>query len=148
MSHQKYRLKQTYIGHLKKGTDLLKGITDYIVKNKIQLGEIRGLGAVSNAVIWYFNQNSKEYEELRFDEHLEITSLYGNISILNYEPFPHVHVTLGNSKGQLFGGHLAEGSTVFVAELLIHEFEGEKIVRERDPGTGLYLWDYRQELLA
>ncbi len=148
MSHQRYKLKQTYIGHLKRGTDLLNGITDYIVKHKIQTGEIRGLGAVSKAVVWYFNQNTKEYEEITFDEHLEILSLYGNISIRNYEPFAHVHVMLGNNKGEAFGGHLATGSIVFAAEMIIHEFDGEKIVRERDPETGLYLWDYRQELLA
>ncbi len=148
MSHQSYKLKQTYIGQLKQGTDLLKGINDYIIKNKIQIGEVRGLGAVSKAVIWYFNQHTKEYETITFDEHLEILSLYGNISIRNYEPFAHVHVTLGNSKGHAFGGHLAEGSIVFAAEIMIHEFEGEKIVRERDEKTGLYLWDYRQELLA
>ena len=148
MSHQRYKLKHTYIGHLKRGTDLLKGLTGYIVKNKIQIGEIRGMGAVSKAVIWYFNQNTKEYEEIILDEHLEILSLYGNISIRDYEPFAHVHVTLGNRNGHAFGGHLADGSIVFAAEIMIHEYDGEKIVRERDEETGLYLWDYRQELLA
>jgi uncharacterized protein len=148
MSHQIYKLKKTYIGHLKEGTDLLNGITEYIIKNKIQIGEIRGLGAVTKAVVWYFNQNTKEYENITFDEHLEILSLYGNISIRNYEPISHLHITLGNNKGHAFGGHLAEGTMVFAAEIMIHEFEGEKIVRERDEKTGLYVWDYRQELLA
>lgn len=148
MSHQSYKLKQTYIGQLKRGTDLLKGITDYIVKNKITIGEIRGLGAVSKAVVKYFNQSTGEYETITFDEHLEILSLYGNISIIEYDPFAHVHVTLGNKKGQAFGGHLAEGSIVYVAEIMIHEFEGKKLVRERDDKTGLYLWDYRRELIV
>lgn len=75
MSHQSYSLKQTYIGQLKRGTDLLRGITDYIVKHKITIGEIRGLGAVSKAVIRYFNQNTDEYETITFDEQLEIVVL-------------------------------------------------------------------------
>ncbi len=148
MSHHSYKLKQTYIGQLKRGTDLLGGITDYIVKNKITIGEIRGLGAVSKAVVKYFNQNTEDYETITLDEHLEILSLYGNISIRDYDPFAHVHVTLGNRKGKAFGGHLAEGSIVYVAEIMIHEFEGIKIVRERDEKTGLYLWDYRKELIV
>lgn len=148
MSHQSYKLKQTYIGHLREGSDLLKGITGYIVKNKIRTGEVRGLGAVTRAVIRYFNQETKEYETITFDDPFEILSLYGNISIQDYEPFPHIHVTLGDNKGRAFGGHLAEGTIVFLAEIMIHEFEGEKIIRERDEKTGLYLWDYRQELLA
>jgi uncharacterized protein len=148
MSHHAYRLKQTYIGQLKRGTDLLTGISDYIIKNKISIGEVRGLGAVSKAVVMYFNQQTEEYESITFDEQLEILSLYGNISIKEYDPFPHLHITLGNRKGEAFGGHLAEGTIVYVAELMIHEFEGSKLARERDEKTGLYLWDYRRELIV
>jgi uncharacterized protein len=148
MSHHRYKLKQTYIGYLPHGSDLLNGITGYIIKNKVQIGEIRGLGAVSRAVIRYFNQNSLGYETITLDEHLEILSLYGNISIRDYEPFAHVHLTLGNNRGQAFGGHLAEGTIVFAAEIMIHEFEGRKIVRDRDEKTGLYVWDYKQELVG
>jgi uncharacterized protein len=147
MPKQTYSLKRTYIGKLVKGTDLLNGITGHITANKIQAGEIRGLGAVSRAVVWYYDQVKKKYEEIVFDRHMEILSLYGNVSIRDDEPFAHCHITLSDEKGQAFGGHLAEGTIVFASEIMIHEFDGEKIVREFDEETGLYLWNYQRELL-
>jgi len=39
---------------------------------------------------------------------MEMTSLMGNISIMEGEPFPHLHVTLADANFQLLGGHLSE----------------------------------------
>jgi uncharacterized protein len=148
MSNQIYKHKRAFVGRLPKGSDLLLGITDYIVKHKVTLGEVRGLGAVSRAVLQFFSQERREYETITYDESLEILSLYGNISIRDHDPFPHLHIVLGNKRGEAFGGHLTTGTIVYAAEIVIHEFDGKKLLRGRDPETGLYLWDIYTELIV
>ncbi len=148
MSHQIYKYKRTFIGRLPNGADLLKGITEYIIKHKISIGEVHGIGAVSRSAILYYNQQTKEYEKIAIDEPMEMLSLAGNISIRDHDPYPHLHIVLGDRTGRTFGGRLAGGTIVFAAEIVIREYEGERLYRERDPGTGLHLWDYRSELLV
>ena len=73
-------------------------------------------------------------------DNFEITSLTGNISQMKGQPYLHCHITLADSKYQVFGGHL-EAATVSAT------FEGwirtsqTKIERATDPQTGLNLLD-------
>jgi predicted DNA-binding protein with PD1-like motif len=43
--------------------------------------------------------------------------------------------------GNVFGGHLMNGTEIFAAEFYIEELFGQDLVREEnDPQTGLPLW--------
>ena len=52
----------------------------------------------------------------------------------------HAHINLADSEGRTFGGHLAEGTTIFATELYLEELKGEKKIRRFDQETGLTLW--------
>ena len=102
---------------------------------------------MQGAKLAYYNQQSLEYEELDFRDPMEIVSLYGNISLRNNVPFAHVHVVLSDAEGVARGGHLLPGGTpVFACELMIEEFEGEPLIRQKDDTTGLTLWSKDREL--
>lgn len=129
------------MGRLPKGADLLESLTDICSRKGIKLGEVRAIGAVSRARIGYYDQTERVYRFLEFNDHLEITSLVGNVSLKDGKPFVHAHVTLADEKGSVFGGHLAEGTLIFAAEYVIREFLSTEIpAREFDDETGLYLW--------
>jgi len=97
-------------------------------------------GAVERAVISYYNQDKRVYQDIEFDQHLEIVSCLGNLSLRDGVPAAHLHVTFGDSKGHLIGGHLQKGTVVFAGEFVIEEIVGPDLHREHDSETDLPLW--------
>jgi predicted DNA-binding protein with PD1-like motif len=135
-----YKIKRTLIGQLAFGSDLYDGLTQIVQRENIRLGRISGIGATIHAVVAYYDQNAKKYNPLEFSGGMEILNLQGNVSIRDAKPFVHVHILLGDVKGNVFGGHLLQGTKLFACEVTIDEFEGEELVRAHDERTGLHLW--------
>ncbi len=132
---------QKIMGRLAKGDDLLGALTNICQELGITLGEVKAIGAVSQARIGYYHQDTRQYEWLELDRHLEILALEGNISLKDGQPFVHAHVILGDGQGRAYGGHLAEGTIVFAAEFVIQELKADRSLnRQMDDETGLFLW--------
>ncbi len=122
------------------GSDLLKELQQYVLANNINLAWLSGVGAVSQAVIRYYDQPKQEWVDNRLDKRLEVAGMWGNVSLLNGEPIVHVHIVLAEETGRTFGGHLADGTLVFNMEILLTTLTGPPVVRKMDPQTGLTLW--------
>lgn len=134
-------VKRRFMGRFKYDNDLLQEITTFITNENIRSGEIRIIGAVKKARFGYFNQSTKEYKFIEKNEHMEILSAIGNISLKNGKPFPHVHITLADKDGNVFGGHLMEGTKIFAAEFVIVDYGENNLERVDDKSTGLQLWN-------
>lgn len=132
--------KNTFIGKLEHGADLLEELTNICKENDIHLGKVTALGAVQKARLGYYNQDKKEYNFFEIDKPLEITNLTGNISLRDGQPMVHAHITLSDSDGKAFGGHLAPGTIVFACEFVITVLDGPQLTRGHDEATGLPLW--------
>ena len=129
------------MGRLKKGDDLLAALTSICQEIGITLGEVKAIGAVSQARVGYYHQDTRQYEWLDLPRPLEILALEGNISLKDGKPFVHAHVMLSDGDGRAFGGHLADGTIVFAAEFVIQELKAEQSLhRQMDEETGLFLW--------
>ena len=81
--------------------------------------------------IGYYNLSTKAYQEKVFESGMEVTSLNGNLSILDGEQFFHIHVTLGDEDYRLYGGHLISGIVSITMELVFTPYEGE-VIRAMD----------------
>ena len=138
--YNEVQAERCFIGKLDYGGDLLGELTSVCEKEKICLGTVEAIGAVQKARCGYYDQQKKEYNFFEINEHLEITSLLGNVSIRDGKAMVHAHVTLADEKGKAFGGHLAEGTVVFACEFVIRVCTGADHVREHDEQTGLPLW--------
>ncbi|AGB20024.1 PPC domain-containing DNA-binding protein [Thermoanaerobacterium thermosaccharolyticum] len=134
-------VKRRFMGRFKYDNDLLQEINTFITSENIRSGEIRIIGAVKKARFGYFNQSTKEYKFIEKNEHMEILSAIGNISLKNGKPFPHVHITLADKDGNVFGGHLMEGTKIFAAEFVIVDYGESNLERVDDEFTGLQLWN-------
>ena len=129
------------IGRLRKGDDLLGALTGICQEMGITLGEVKAIGAVSQARIGYYHQDTRQYEWLDLPQPREILALEGNISLKDGQPFVHAHIMLSDGEGRAFGGHLADGTLVFAAEFVIQELKADKSLdRQMDEETGLFLW--------
>ncbi|MBC8373209.1 MAG: DNA-binding protein [Planctomycetes bacterium] len=134
-------LQRCYMCRGAHGSDLLGEITDFCRDRGITLGRVEALGALVRARLGYYNQNTRQYETLDFDEHLEITNLAGNVSVKGGEPIVHAHVTLAGDRGIAYGGHLVPGCEIFACEFVVQEFDGPQLTRGLDEQTGLPLWN-------
>jgi predicted DNA-binding protein with PD1-like motif len=122
------------------GSDLLKELQKYVLAKNINLAWLSGVGAVSRAVIRYYDQPKQDWVDLEFDQRLEVTGMWGNVSLLNGQPIVHVHIVLADETGRCFGGHLADGTTVFNLEIMLTTLQGPNVVRKMDEQTGLTIW--------
>lgn len=139
--HQQVKCGRQIIGRFESGDDLLAALTKLCQEKKVKLGTFSIIGAVTGAKLGYYNQDEKKYTGcVELNKKLEITSCIGNISIKDGEIFPHAHITLADWEGKAYGGHLMPGTIVFAAEFFIQELKGKDLIRQRDPKTGLPLW--------
>jgi predicted DNA-binding protein with PD1-like motif len=131
---------KTFMGKLEFGGDLLEELTSVCDQNDIRLGRAEALGAVQKARIGFYNQQARKYDFIEIDKPMEITKLIGNISLRDGKPMVHAHITLSDSQGNAFGGHLAPGTIVFACEFIVNSYDGPDHIRDYDEQTGLPLW--------
>ena len=88
------------------------------------------VGSLSSAQVRFANQ----VDIIKIEGPLEIVALSGTIASFGGS---HLHLCVSDAKGQIFGGHLKEGSIVrTTAEVVIGVIEGFAFHRELDPKTG------------
>ncbi|WP_175059432.1 PPC domain-containing DNA-binding protein [Thermococcus sp. 2319x1] len=130
---------RSFLFRIPKGKEFLSAVNEFAKKHNVLIGTISAIGTLKNPKIGYFEEESGQYKVIELEGTYELVSALGNISIKDGDPFAHIHVSLGDKEGRLFGGHLIEGE-VFVAEVYIHELLGEPLIRKPQE-NGLALWD-------
>ena len=143
----------TWFIRLEKGEEILESLTKFCKKFKSftgATGTITGIGAVSYAEIGWFDPEYKKYVTKVYRENREITSLIGNLSLKEKEPFFHIHVTLSNAAFEVRGGHLVKALISATGEFVLRTFRlpgpSTDLKRKQDEETGLYLWDELQKM--
>ena len=125
---------------LARGTDMLRSLNEAAAHLGISAGTVQAIGAVAELAVAYFVQEEKRYHDMRFPEHMEIGSALGNVSVKDGEPFVHMHVTATRMDGSTVGGHLTDGTRVFLIEAYFRALDGPAPVREQDDDIGLAVW--------
>ncbi len=131
----------TYVLSVDNHQDIVPAITAFCKRTGIISGEIRGLGAVSKAVIRYYSPVTKKYEDHVFAEQMEIASLTGNVSMKDGEVYLHIHAVFGRNDCSCIGGHLLDATISGACELFIEDLE-VKAGRKYDEETGLNLYEF------
>ncbi|MGF1704002.1 DNA-binding protein [Photobacterium makurazakiensis] len=115
---------------LTRGADLKSAIADYVNENNIQAGSLLStVGCLSIAVIRLANES----QLLTLDGPLEVLSLSGTLTPNHV----HLHISVADSLGKVYGGHLVEGSIVsYTAEVCLASYQNLVFSREYDEETG------------
>jgi predicted DNA-binding protein with PD1-like motif len=122
------------------GSDLLPELDAFVRQHGINLGWLTGVGAVSRATIRYYDQPNQTWVDNDLDQRLEVTGLWGNVSLMNGEPGVHIHCVLADEQGRCYGGHLGPNTLVFNLEIQLTTLTGPSVLRKMDPQTGLFVW--------
>jgi uncharacterized protein len=129
---------RTYLLEFRPGQEVMKGLLAFARKHELVAGHLTGIGAISDAVIGYFDPQKKAYLRNHEKGQAEVLSLTGNLALYNDEPFFHVHVALGLRDGTTRGGHLFEATVCPTVELVLTTY-ARSVRRKIDPETGLPL---------
>ena len=138
MNYREVTPTREFLCSLDNGADWREEIEEFAAREKIESAWFNAMGAVSDAEVWFYDQETKEYQSVQFDEPLEVAACVGNVALLDGEPFAHTHAVLSRRSGQSLAGHLNSG-TVFAGEVYLRAFE-EPLEREHDAVTDLDLW--------
>lgn len=122
------------------GDEVISVLERFAADQNIGAAQFTAIGAFSEAVIAYFDWETKEYEKIPVREQVEVLVLAGDVALKDEQPSIHAHVVLGRRGGATIGGHLVEARVRPTLELILHESPLD--LRKRvDDRTGLALID-------
>lgn len=104
---------------LEQGEDIVEAVTNIARDKNGKFGTVSGIGACSEVELNFYNLETKTYEKKLIQEPLELTSLLGNISHIDDQPFAHLHATFGTNKYETYSGHLSKATVSATAEIVI-----------------------------
>ncbi|KVN29542.1 DNA-binding protein [Burkholderia pyrrocinia] len=121
---------QTFPLRLSPGDDLRGAVEDALRQRKWPAAFVlQGIGSLSGAQLRF--AGAEVPVSLRGD--LEILTLAGSVSVDG----AHLHASVSDARGQVFGGHVASGCTVrMTAEILLALLSDYRFSRELDADTG------------
>ena len=139
MEYRKF--KNVIVARIDKGEKILTEIKNIALKENIKLANINALGAVGDVGVGVFKTVEKKYYSNSFKGDFEIVSLTGSINTMNNEFYSHLHMSIGNEDGQVFGGHLNKAIVSATCEMFIYVIDGE-VDRYFDEEIGLNLFKF------
>ena len=130
--------QRTFAVVLATGDELLSSLQHFVQRENIHAATF-AIGALSDAVLLYFNWEKKEYEKVPVREQVELAALIGDVADdPTGKPTLHIHIVLGTRHGSAKAGHLGEGHVRPTLEVIITESRAH-LRKVKDDETGLAL---------
>lgn len=135
------RFGNTIIARIDKGEEILAQMQEIAMKENIKLASVNALGATNDFTVGVYHTVEKKYYANNFSGVFEIVSFHGTINTMNGEYYAHIHMSAGNEKGEVFGGHLNRAVVSATCEMVISIIDGT-VDRFYDEETGLNLFQF------
>ena len=135
------RFNQDIVVRMDPNEEILEQLQVIAIKENIKLASVQALGAVNQFTVGVYNTETHQYYANEFKGSYEIVSLTGTINTMNKEYYAHLHMSAGNDKGEVFGGHLNSAYVSATCEMIIHVIDGV-VDRYYDENIGLNLFEF------
>ena len=135
------RFGNIVIARIDKGEEIVGKIREISLSENIKLASVQAIGAVGDFTVGLYNTEKKEYCSRNFVGEFEIVSLTGTVNTMNGEFYCHLHMSAGNERGEVFGGHLNNAIVSATCETVINVIDG-RVDRYRDEEFGLNLFKF------
>ncbi len=135
------RFGDTVIVRIDRREEILEQLRCVAERENILLAEVSALGAINEFTVGLFNTEEKKYCANEFKGPYEIVSLTGTISTMDGTYYAHIHMSAGNDKGEVFGGHLNRAVVSATCELVIRVIDG-RVERAFSEDVGLNLFRF------
>lgn len=133
----------TIVARFDRGEEILERLRAVSIAESIKLASVQALGAVDSFTVGVYDVATREYRSNEFEGAFEIVSLHGTVNTMNGEYYSHLHMSAGNQKGEVFGGHLNRARISATCEMIITVIDGE-VDRQKDGETGLNIFKFNR----
>lgn len=120
--------------------EVVSSITSFATAQRLAATQFTAIGALSRAVVAFFDWESGQYRNIAIHEQVEVLSLLGDITLDEGKPKMHAHIVLGKSDGTAHGGHVVEALVRPTMEIILTETPTH-LRRRFDRKSGLPLID-------
>lgn len=134
------RFGDKIVARIDRGEEIHEQLERIALREGVRLAEVSALGAVDDFTVGVYKVAEKQYYANSFQGPFEIVSLTGTISTKDGAYYAHLHMSAGNEKGEVFGGHLNRARVSATCEMVISVIDGT-VERRFDPEIGLNLFE-------
>ncbi len=107
-----------------KGDEAFFGLIDLADKYHVTSGHFTAIGALSGAVLGWFDPQKKMYREIPIREQVEVLSMVGNFALYQGKPALHTHMVVGHRDGTASGGQLIQAVVFPTLEVFVTRGRG------------------------
>lgn len=126
---------------LELGDDIHDTLQSFCADQGIDNAQVSGIGSVDSPTLAHYSIKTKEFTDQTLSGIFEVTSLIGNIALVDGAPFAHLHATLSDEHMMVRGGHLVKGVCSATLELFITSYPAHH-TKSHDDRIGLKVWDF------
>ena len=137
------KLGDTIVLCLVRGEDVLASIRAVCNAERVRLAEISALGAADYAEVGVYHLAEKRFLPRTLEGEMEICALTGSVTRRGTELYLHLHGSLADADGNVYGGHVNEIRVSATAEIFIRLLPGE-VNRRLEEESGIFLMDFGQ----
>ena len=135
------RFGNTIVARMDRGEEILEQLKEISLKENVKLASVSALGAVDDFTVGVYKVDEQKYYSNHFEGAYEIVSLTGTVSTMDGEYYAHLHMSAGNDRGEVFGGHLNRAVISATCEMVITVIDGT-VERVKDPEVGLNVFKF------
>jgi uncharacterized protein len=135
---------KTYALVYEKEEEFISVLQIFTKQHALTASHFAAIGAFSDAVLGYFDRQTRDYKKIPIHEQVEVLSLNGNITLDDNGYKVHAHAVLGKADASAIGGHILEAHIWPTLEVVVEE-SPKHLLRRTDPETGLDLLDLRSK---
>ena len=135
------RFRDTLIIRIDRGEEILAQMQAVCERERVTLASVSALGAIDDLIVGLFDVEAKQYLSNHFTDAFEIVSLTGTVTTKDGAFYPHIHISVGDREGRVFGGHLNRAVVSATCEMVIRCLDGT-VGRELDETVGLNLMKF------
>ena len=131
--------QRTYAVVLETGDEVMQGLQQFVERERITTAQLSAIGALSEAVLAYFDWERKDYRDIPVREQVEVAAMNGDVALSpSGEPALHMHLVLGKRDGTALAGHLKRAHVRPTLEVIVTE-QPAHLQKVHDPESGLAL---------
>ena len=135
------RFRDTLIVRIDRGEEMLTQMQAACERERVTLASVSALGAIDDLTVGLFDVETRRYLSNHFTGAFEIVSLTGTVTTKDGAFYPHIHISVGDREGRVFGGHLNRAVVSATCEMVIRCLDGT-VEREFDETVGLNLMKF------
>ena len=135
------RFNDTILLRIDRGEEIIEAVRTVAEKEHIRLASVEARGATDDFTVGVYDVAEKHYDSKTFTGPHEIVSLVGTITEKDGAFYQHLHMSAGNARCEVFGGHLNRAVVSATCEMVIRILPGV-VGRRPDPEIGINLLQF------